>query len=183
MKCAEGEIQQIKSSFDTQQSLKQYYYRIKRKTALLIQASCRLGGIVSGAPKRQVWALGAYGHALGMAFQIVDDILDVTAEASELGKPIGGDLRQGIMTLPMITALKLSPKREKLYELLSKEDKTDPEVDLAISLIKESGAINESMRWVDLYVNKAKGYLKELPRVPTRKAFSELAEFVRTRKF
>ncbi|MHB8126641.1 MAG: polyprenyl synthetase family protein [Desulfitobacteriaceae bacterium] len=179
----QGEIQQIKSSFDTQQSLKQYYYRIKRKTALLIQASCRLGGIISGAPKRQVWALGAYGHALGMAFQIVDDILDITAEASELGKPIGGDLRQGIMTLPVIIALKLSLKREKLYELLSKEDKTDPEVDLAISLIKESGAINESMRWVDLYVNKAKGYLEDLPMVPTRKALRELAEFVRTRKF
>jgi Geranylgeranyl pyrophosphate synthase len=178
-----GEIQQIKALFDTGQNLKQYYYRIKRKTALLIQASCLTGGIVSGAPKRQIWALGAFGHSLGIAFQIVDDILDITAETAELGKPIGGDLRQGVITLPMIIALKLSPQRQKLHILLSKKKKTEPEVDLAISLIKESTVINKAMYWVDLYVNKANGYLENLPMVPTRKALEELAEFVRIRKF
>jgi heptaprenyl diphosphate synthase len=178
-----GEIQQIKALFDTRQSLKQYYYRIKRKTALLIQASCLTGGIVSGAPKKQIWSLGAYGHSLGIAFQIVDDILDITAEATELGKPIGGDLRQGVMTLPMIIALKLSPQREKLHILLSKENKTESEVGLAISLIREAVVINEAKCWVNLYVNKAKGYLENLPKVPARKALEELAEFVRIRKF
>jgi len=179
----QGEIQQLKTSFDTRQNLEEYYYRIKRNTALLISACCRLGGLVTGAPPRQVWALGAYGHALGMAFQIVDDILDVTAEASELGKPIGGDLRQGVMTLPMIIALMRSASRQHLERLLAKQEKSDAEVAQAIELIKESGAIEEAMQWVDLYVVKAKKILKELPDGPPRQALGELAEFIRTRRF
>jgi len=174
----QGEIQQIKCCFDVEQNLKQYYYRIKRKTALLISACCRLG-----APKRQVWALGAYGHSLGMAFQIVDDVLDLTAKPSEFGKPIGGDLHQGIMTLPMILALKLSSNPSYLKALLKKVDKTEEEVSEAIGLIKNSGAIDESMHLVDLYVLKAKRHLQDLPQVPTRKALEELAEFIRVRKF
>ncbi|NMA68406.1 MAG: heptaprenyl diphosphate synthase [Desulfitobacterium sp.] len=180
---SQGEIQQIKASNDVNQNLKQYYYRIKRKTALLISASCKLGGIVSSAPRREVWALGAYGHALGMAFQIVDDILDVTAEASELGKPVGGDIRQGIMTLPLILALRNSAEKEALKEILLKEAKTDQDVEEAIRLVKESGAIEDSHYYVDLYINKAKSHLDELPNVPTRKALSELANFIKERKF
>lgn len=179
----QGEIQQIKCSFDVEQTLKQYYYRIKRKTALLISACCRLGALVSGAPKRQVWALGAYGHSLGMAFQIVDDVLDITAKASEFGKPIGGDLRQGIMTLPMILALNSSQESSGLKSLLKKMDKTDDEVGETIDLIKSTGAIDQSMQLVDLYIEKAKKHLQELPKIPTRKALEELAEFIRTRKF
>ena len=180
---SQGEIQQIKASNDVNQNLKQYYYRIKRKTALLISASCKLGGIVSSAPRREVWALGAYGHALGMAFQIVDDILDVTAEASELGKPVGGDIRQGIMTLPLILALRNSAEKEALKEILLKEAKTDQDVEEAVRLVKESGAIEDSHYYVDLYINKAKSHLDELPNVPTRKALSELANFIKERKF
>lgn len=180
---SQGEIQQIKASYDVRQNLKQYYYRVKRKTALLISASCKLGALVSSAPRREVWALGAYGHSLGMAFQIVDDILDVTAEASQLGKPVGGDIRQGIMTLPMIIALRESKESARLEELLIKFEKTESEVSEAIRLIKESGAIDESMRFVDLYIHKAKAYLQELPNVPTRKALVDLAQFIKERKF
>jgi len=179
----QGEIQQIKSSFDVEQNLKQYYYRIKRKTALLISACCKLGALVSGAPRRQVWALGAYGHSLGMAFQIVDDVLDITAKPSEFGKPIGGDLRQGIMTLPMILALKLTSEPARLKVLLGQIDKTEEEVAETIGLIKATKAIDESMRLVDLYVQKAKRHLQDLPVIPTRKALGELAEFIRVRKF
>lgn len=180
---SQGEIQQIKASYDVHQNLKQYYYRVKRKTALLISASCKLGALVSLAPRREVWALGAYGHALGMAFQIVDDILDVTAEATQLGKPVGGDIHQGIMTLPMILALKKSDNPSRLRELLAKEEKTEIEVQETIKLIKDSGAIEESMHFVDLYIFKSKTYLQELPNVPTRKALEDLAQFIKDRKF
>lgn len=179
----QGEIQQIKSTFDVGQNLKQYYYRIKRKTAMLISACCKLGALVSGAPRHQTWALGAYGHSLGMAFQIVDDVLDITAKQSDFGKPIGGDLRQGIMTLPMILALKASKDPTKLKMLLSKTDKTDDEVAETIGLITATGAIDESMYLVDLYVEKAKKRLQDLPKVPTRKALEDLADFIRVRKF
>lgn len=178
-----GEIQQNKSLFDTKQSFRQYYSSIKRKTALLIKACCQLGGIVGEAPQKQVWALGAYGHSLGIAFQIVDDILDITGEASGLGKPIGGDLRQGVMTLPMIMALELSPGREELNRLLSKEVKTDWELNLAINLIKESGAIESSIRLAELFVHKANKYLENIPVLKTRRALEELSKFMLTRKY
>ena len=179
----QGEIQQINYSFDVEQTIKQYYYRIKRKTALLISACCKLGALVSGAPRRQVWALGAYGHALGMAFQIVDDVLDLTAKPSELGKPVGGDVRQGIMTLPMILALKQSPEPAPLKALLGNPDKTDAEVEETIRRIRETGAIEESMRVVDLYVAKAKQRLQDLPKVPARRALEELAEYIGARSY
>ena len=179
----QGEIQQIKTSFDVRQNLKQYHYRIKRKTALLISASCRLGALVCGASFRQQWAAGAYGYALGMAFQIVDDVLDITAKPDEFGKPVGGDIQQGIMTLPVILALRYSPERSRLEELLSKTAKTRAETDEAIAIIKSSGAIEESMDWVNMYVSKAKTRLAELPNVPARKALVDLAEFVRDRTF
>lgn len=180
---SQGEIQQIKCSFDTEQNLKQYYYRIRRKTALLISASCKLGGLISEAPRREVWALGMYGHALGIAFQIVDDILDLTAKTADIGKPVGGDLRQGIMTLPMILALKSSAESAELERLLGKRDKSDTEIEKAIKLIGESGAIEESMHWVNRYVDKAKKHLGELPSGATREALDKLAEFVRVRNF
>ncbi|AGA69751.1 geranylgeranyl pyrophosphate synthase [Desulfitobacterium dichloroeliminans LMG P-21439] len=180
---SQGEIQQIKASNDVNQNLKQYYYRIKRKTAMLISASCKLGAIVSSAPRREVWALGAYGHDLGMAFQVVDDVLDVTSEASELGKPVGGDIRQGIMTLPLILALDRSKDKDQLRKILGKTEKTEGEITESIRMIKESGAIEASMHYVDLYINKANTHLQELPNVPTRKALVELACFIKARKF
>lgn len=180
---SQGEIQQIKTSYDIHQSLQDYYYRIKRKTALLISASCELGAIITGAPQRHIWALKSYGHALGMAFQIMDDILDITAKPSEFGKPVGGDIKQGIMTLPMILALQLSPERKRLAELLGKVEKSPDEIREAIRLIKESGGVEESLRWVDVYIEKAKKYLTEIPNTPQKKALVEMAEFLRERKF
>ncbi|WP_088226718.1 polyprenyl synthetase family protein [Desulfosporosinus sp. FKB] len=179
----QGEIQQIKASFDVEQNVKQYYFRIKRKTALLISACCKLGALVSEAPRHQVWALGAYGHSLGMAFQIVDDVLDITAKPSEFGKPIGGDLRQGIMTLPMILALQSFPSGSHLHELLRKVDKTDAEVAETIELIKGTGAIDQSMQIVDAYISKAKKRLQDLPKASSRKALEDLADFIAIRKF
>lgn len=180
---SEGEIQQIKSTFDVAQTPKDYYYRINRKTAMLISASCRLSAIACGAEPRQCWALGAYGHALGMAFQIVDDVLDITAKQSELGKPIGGDVRQGIMTIPMIFALKSSPQRDRLAVILSLKEKSEQEVAEAIKLILDSGAIKESLDLAQKYVGKAKGYLKFLPNNKANKALDQLADFITIRKF
>ncbi len=178
----QGEIQQIRSTFDVGQTPKDYYYRIKRKTALLISASCKLSAILCGAPRRQVWALGAYGHALGMAFQIADDILDLTANQSELGKPVGGDLRQGIITIPMIYALRNSSQRTRLAEILADCNKTDAEVLEAVELIVNSGAIQESLELGQKYVSKAKQYLSAIPKTAAKTALEQLADFIMVRK-
>ena len=118
VKMVEGEVQQIVTAFDAEQGLKDYLYRIKRKTALLISTSCGVGAIASGAPDELVRSLTRYGHYVGMAFQITDDILDFVSTEEELGKAVGSDLSQGIITLPVIYALKTETQGSKLRDLI-----------------------------------------------------------------
>ena len=179
----QGEIQQIKCSYDINQTSKEYYYRIRRKTALLLGLSCKLGAIMSNANSRQVWLMSTYGHCLGIAFQIVDDILDITADPEVLGKPVGGDVRQGIITLPMIYALQDSPDANRLKMLLSKKVKSEGETQEAVELIKASGGIDKSREVVTLYIEKAIRHLHELPDIGSRGALIELAEFVGERGY
>lgn len=179
----QGEIQQIKCSYDINQTPKEYYYRIRRKTALLLGLSCKLGAITSNASSRQVWLMSTYGQCLGIAFQIVDDILDITANPKVLGKPVGGDIRQGIITLPMIYALQDSDDSHRLKLLLSKRVKSEDETQEAIDLIKQSGGIDKSREVVTLYIEKAIKHLHELPEVGPRGALIELAEFVGERGY
>lgn len=179
----QGEIQQIKCSYDINQNYKQYYYRIQRKTAMLIGLCCKLGAMISKANPRQVWILKNYGHCLGIAFQIVDDVLDITADPKVLGKPVGGDIRQGIITLPMIFALQDSAQADRLRILLGNETKTEAEVEDAVNLIKQSGGIEKSREIVSLYIEKAIKNLYELPDIPSREALIELAAFVGERSY
>ena len=179
----QGEIQQINCSYDINQTARDYYYRIRRKTALLLGLSCKLGAIMSDASRRQVWLMSTYGQCLGIAFQIVDDILDITADPKVLGKPVGGDIRQGIITLPMIYALKDSQEAGRLKELLSNRTKTEDEVQQAVQLIKDSAAIEKSREMVTLYIDKAVKHLHELPDIASRSALIELAEFVGERSY
>lgn len=179
----QGEIQQIACSFDADQKLRDYFYRIKRKTALLISASCQLGAVVTGAPDKMIRALTKYGYHLGMAFQITDDILDMVADEKVLGKPVGGDLRQGIITLPVIYALEHSPEKERLRELVTKQDKSEKEVQETIGLIKASGAIDYSFDIANKYLVKAKHELDKLPNVKTKKTLTRIANYIGKRSF
>lgn len=183
VKMCEGEIQQISASFDANQGLKDYFYRINRKTALLIAASAQLGAVACGAPRSIHLPLRRYGHYIGMAFQITDDILDLIADQVQLGKPIGSDLRQGIITLPVICALADCPERERLMELVNKIEKSEDEVREAIQIIKGCGAIERSFEIAGKYLIKAKMALKALPDIPTRSTLSLAADFIGIRKF
>jgi len=179
----EGEIQQIVTTFDSQQTVKDYFFRIKRKTALLISASCELGAIACEAPMYHVRALKRYGHYLGMAFQITDDILDFTASAQELGKPVGNDLRQGIVTLPAIYALLWSDERTRLAEIIQKKVKKEGEVLEAIKIIKECGAIEKAIELSDRYLSKAKKQLEYLPAGRATNSLRTIADFIGKRRF
>jgi heptaprenyl diphosphate synthase len=179
----EGEIQQIVTTFDSEQTVKDYFFRIKRKTALLISASCELGAIACEAPMYHVRALKRYGHYLGMAFQITDDILDFTASAQELGKPVGSDLRQGIVTLPAIYALLWSDERTRLAEIIQKKVKKEGEVLEAIKIIKECGAIEKAIELSDRYLIKAKKQLEYLPTGRAANSLRTIADFIGKRRF
>jgi len=183
VKMCEGEIQQLSASFDIYQSLKDYLYRIRRKTALLIAASVQLGAVACGAPGSIHLPLRRYGHNIGMAFQITDDILDLVADQSQLGKPIGSDLRQGIITLPVIYALASCEQRSRLMELVKQVEKSEEEVQEAIGIIRGCGAIDYSFEIARKYIMKAKEELNSLPDIPTRLTLSLAADFVGIRKF
>jgi heptaprenyl diphosphate synthase len=101
----EGQILEVQSAFDLDRTEDAYLASIDGKTASLLATSCRIGGIVSGLPRPQIDALTTFGRSFGMAFQIVDDLLDVTSTDAELGKPAGHDLVEGTYTLPVIRTL------------------------------------------------------------------------------
>jgi heptaprenyl diphosphate synthase len=176
------EIEQIKDKYDLNQNLRTYLRRIKRKTALLIAVSCQLGAIAAGAPEEVHRRLFWFGYNVGMAFQITDDILDFTASAEQLGKPVGSDLLQGNITLPVLYAIENPEIRQKIEQLF---ESAHPEhlIDEVISRIKSSDAIQQSFAVSQRYLQKALSLLEELPSNKAKNTLYNIAKFVGRRKF
>ena len=183
VKMCEGEIQQIATAYDPKQSVKDYFYRIHKKTAMLISASCQLGAVIGNSAPVLERSLTKYGHYLGMAFQIIDDILDLTAEQEELGKPVGSDLRQGIITLPTIYALRHSSRAELLENIIVNRKTDEEHIQVAVEIIKESGAIEYSFSVAERFIKKAKKHLVHISSPDYQKVLGELADFVQKRRF
>lgn len=188
VKMCEGEIQQLISVFDLEQTVKDYLNRIRRKTALLISTSCTLGAIASGAPETVVRALTRYGYYLGMAFQITDDLLDFTSNEKELGKAVGSDLGQGIITLPVIYTLRREKEKGSCYlqgllRHLEQGENKDAVLQEALRLVVSSGSLEEAQGLAGRYIEKAKRELERLPAVPARSTLENIADFVNRRRF
>lgn len=183
VKMCQGEIHQLATAFNYNQNIKDYFYRIKRKTALLISASTQLGALIAEAPNDEVKAFKNYGHYIGMAFQITDDILDIVADEKKLGKPVGSDLRQGIITLPAIYTLELKEYRSQLIDMINLIPKNENAVYDAIQIIKQSNGIDYSLEITRKYIEKAKNELNKLPNVKNKKVFFELADLIYLRNF
>jgi len=182
MEMCEGEIDQIQDFNNWNQSLKQYLRRIKRKTALLIAVSCKLGALAANADKKTVQRLYQYGYNVGMAFQIVDDILDFTGTTEQLGKPAGSDLRQGNITLPALYALHFAKEKNQLLQILQNNNSNN-NIDEAIQFIRTSEGIEYANRLAQKYLAKAKAALSMLPSIKERKTLSDIGEFVVERSF
>lgn len=181
VKMVQGEMQQLYTAYNINITLREYLDRIFRKTAFLIAASCKLGAIVAGASKTNVKHFYNYGRYLGMAFQITDDVLDIVADPAYLGKPIGSDLRQGIITLPAIYALKYSPVKERIARLLAKRDKTTSEIEETLTMIHESGGIDYSLNLAERYLSLARKQVASLPEGLPKDTLIGLTHYVRTR--
>lgn len=177
----EGEIEQIRDFYNTKQNLRTYLRRIKRKTALLLSISCTLGAIVSDCEGTIVRALERYGYYAGMAFQIIDDILDLTADPKKLGKPVGSDLRQGNLTLPVLYALEHSPERDRLLSCIHPQI-SDAEAQEAIRIVKASGGLEYARRMADRYMEKCLEHLKTLPAIEARAQLEGIAHFINERE-
>lgn len=176
-----GEIEQIKDKYNFEQNLRNYLLRIKRKTALLIAASCQLGAVVSGVPEKDHRKLYRFGYYVGMSFQITDDVLDFTGTEKELGKPAGGDLLQGNITLPVLYAMEDEQIRTKIMSV--HENMNRQELDEILNMIQGSGAIEKSLNISDRYLDKALSILGELPPNKAKKSLQDIAKFIGKRKY
>jgi heptaprenyl diphosphate synthase len=175
-----GEIEQIKDKYRFNQNFRDYFRRIKRKTALLIATSCQLGAIATGVTEDIHKKLFRFGYYVGMSYQIIDDILDFTSTEKTLGKPAGGDLLQGNITAPVLYAMedeKIRAEIEKVNQSMKPE-----QIEKIISLIKQSGAIEKSIALSDLYLEKALRLLNELPGNRAKKALQDIAKYIGKRK-
>jgi len=176
-----GELAQIFSAFSLEQTYEQYIQRISRKTAALFILATESGSVLSKAPEESIKILNEYGYNLGIAFQIVDDILDFVGTEKELGKPIGSDLIQGTLTLPAMLLLERFPEDNPVRKIFQNEDK-DENVKLAIERIRDSSIIEECYQTASDYCAKACSNLNLLPDNTSRQALIDLANYVVSRK-
>ncbi|MFQ5944680.1 MAG: polyprenyl synthetase family protein [Anaerolineae bacterium] len=158
----------------------EYHARIERKTAALFAAACEGGAILSDAPEAEVSALEQYGRDLGIAFQIVDDVLDFAGREDILGKPIGSDLRQGTVTLPAIYYLREHPLSAELGEVLLRGDGS--RLDGLVNAIRSSPSTDDCMAEARSHTEAAKRALEPLPPGSNRQVLSDLADALLIRK-
>jgi geranylgeranyl pyrophosphate synthase len=173
--CA-GEIRQTLGHL-SEPNLENYLRRIYGKTASLFEASAETGAVLSAAPEGEVEMLRQYGYHLGMAFQIIDDVLDFTGDEKTLGKPAGADLRSGLATLPVLRYLELEPGDQDIRQVLAGA-RGNGLVDLAIGRIRNSAAIPAAVAQARDFVERAKAALEPLPANIYRRALADLADFV-----
>jgi len=178
-----GEIEQIRDQFNWDQNVRDYFRRIKRKTALLISTSCELGAVAAGASKQEQLHLKQFGYYVGMSYQITDDILDYTGTVKQIGKPAGGDLLQGNITLPVLYAMNQKNEKKKIMDVFSEElHASQEQVDQVLSIVKLSGGIEHSRQISDRYLQKAFYELEQLPASSARTSLRQIAEYIGKRK-
>ena len=157
----EGQILELRDTYNVDRTQEDYERSIAGKTASLLATACRVGGIVGECPRADIDALTEFGHAYGMAFQIVDDILDVIATDDQLGKPAGNDLLEGVYTLPVLRAMH-SEGGSELRSLLGGElsvAQRDRARDIVRASVGVDDALHEARGWAD----KAGAVLTSLP--------------------
>ncbi|MCY4366993.1 MAG: polyprenyl synthetase family protein [Chloroflexi bacterium] len=177
---ASGELIEYFNTFNPQQELERYYDRIYRKTASLFRTASETGAVLSAAGEEQVQALSSYGYNIGMAFQVVDDLLDILGDESELGKPVGNDLKQGVLTLPTIMLMEQFPGSNPI-PLLFEEPEDDCKLEQALDMIRNSSIIPDCFAVIREYCDQAILALVGLPKVESRDSLESMAAYVRER--
>jgi heptaprenyl diphosphate synthase len=165
--------------------LEHYMHVITEKTGSLIATSGRFGAMFSGVPDEMTDLIAEACLRIGVAWQLSDDVIDVSSTSSQSGKEPGTDLRQGVRTLPVLYALRgepATPEAARLRELLTDADLTDPALHAeALTRLRKSPAIEEARETVRTSITEARARLAKLPDVPARAAFESLCDFVTTR--
>jgi len=163
-------------------ALGRYDQRIEAKTASLFAAATEAAAVLSGAPEAEIVALRDYGRLLGMGFQIVDDVLDFQGDQAELGKPVAGDLREGIVTLPALYYLHDHPEDRRVAMVVRGTDANERLVGDVVAAIQESGAISQALDRAGEFVTRSQAALAGLPDRPPRDTLYALAEYSLSRR-
>ena len=176
----EGELLEYAVSGDPGLDEKRYFEILTKKTASLFAASCRIGGLLGGADARAAGSLAEFGTHLGLAFQLIDDLLDFTGHPAELGKPIMTDLREGRITLPVIYALRRleEPDRKELAARVASRDRDLGTIQRVHAAVLSSGAISEALAKAEEFTVRAKAVLSEIPPSAAAQSLARLADFV-----
>ena len=177
----DGQIREVEASGRLERTEESYLEIIRRKTGMLIATSCRLGGMLSDARPEHVETLEAFGESLGLAFQLSDDIMDVTSTQSELGKEPGVDMKEGVYTLPVLHALNDGPDRAELRRLLAHGAPDGETLDRALEIVRTGGSIEHSREAVSREVARAVGLAGQLPEGAARHSLMQLTRFLATR--
>jgi octaprenyl-diphosphate synthase len=177
---AEGEVLQLTAAQDLRTSEAVYLQVVRGKTAALFSAATEVGAVIAGAPEAQVRALFDYGDALGIAFQIVDDILDYGGQDAVIGKNTGDDFRERKLTLPVIKAVaKATPEERAFWErVIEKGDQREGDLAQALEILSRHGAIVEARRESLDWAEKARRALDNLPGHPLQEMLLALVDFV-----
>ena len=177
---AEGEVLQLTAAQNLGTDEDIYLQVVRGKTAALFSAATQVGGVIAGAPKDHEQALFTYGDALGIAFQIVDDLLDYGGDASATGKNVGDDFRERKLTLPVIKAVAAADAEERAFwsRVIEKGDQNDGDLDHALALLERHGAMKATREDALAWSAEAKAALRALPDDPIREMLIDLADYV-----
>ncbi len=182
---AEGEVLQLQTSNDTETSEQAYLEVIKSKTAELFAAACRVGAVVAGRPQAEELALYDYGMNLGIAFQLVDDVLDYSALQAKLGKTVGDDFREGKITLPIVLAFRRSTDEERSFwrRTMEELDQRDGDLARAQQLMAKHNALKDTVERARHYGAIARDSLGLFADSPIKRALLDVIDFVIDRDY
>ena len=180
---AEGEVLQLTAAQDLKTDEAVYLQVVRGKTAALFAAATEVGGVIAGAPEDQVRALFDYGDALGIAFQIADDMLDYSGSSAEIGKNTGDDFRERKVTLPVIKAVAKASSEDRAFwsRVIEKGEQQDGDLEQAQALLASTGALQAARDEAFAWAAKARAALTKLPDHPLRQTLSDLADYVVSR--
>jgi octaprenyl-diphosphate synthase len=176
---AEGEVMQLETSNDTTTSEESYLEVISSKTAALFAAASRVGAVVAERPQAEEDALDSFGRNLGIAFQLVDDLLDYSAKQEELGKTVGDDFREGKITLPIILAFRRGDEKERAFwrRCVEKGEQEPDDFQRAVAIMGQREALSDTLERARHYSSIARDTLGLFPDTDIKRAMLEVIDF------
>lgn len=181
---SQGEVHQLMRKGDVNLTEEEYLEVIRRKTAMLFEAACRVSAIIADAPPETEKALADYGYNLGIAFQMADDLFDYTLTTTDFGKTVGADLREGKMTLPVIAALRnaTSADKELMVQIIEDPDFTDEDFRTLIKALDKHGGLAYTQQVAASYIELAKQALAIFESSQTRDIMLDIADYALARQ-